>query len=591
MTDDAKYKKLYLIMRDISNALVIADRTVPLTDYLLDVAMKYVSAESGSLMIVNERGGLSILAARGLDASYIKSFGSRGDDGICGTILKKRSPVLVRDIRRHPEYLDSERKHYRTHSFISCPLMFRNQLLGIINVNDKKDGSSFTQEELDLLQIIANSAAAALENASLLSRLKTAAENLEQMNKRLIDSDIIKTEFLTSISHELRTPLNSIKGAIYCLDHHDDLSTGERREFQDIIASEADTLSVTIDNFVRFLEVEDESLLLDKWPVNITDVLTGLPSSGNLSAALSERSIRLGVISPRTPLWIVGDKLRILQLFSNLLIGIAHYLSPEDAIELSVSSSAELLSIGIDLSRPLPRTVLHTVNGDASLNTSESSGARVRVHLARNIALAHRWSIAAGNEGTVSRIVITCPLNQREILNAYINRRIDRFVDFIVESMDIDICSVLVNDDLTGNLRVASARGLDQKIVKTASIRPGDQIAGWVALEGKPLLISDIETDARFLKKSIPQYNSHSLMSLPLKVDGRIIGVLNLNNKKTSEPFTQQDYDRALALTDSFTDHLRDAFTSQLSEEEIVQLMTSLDADVSAPYLTPRPSP
>ena len=171
-------------------------------------------------------------------------------------------------------------------------------------------------------------------------------------------------------------------------------------------------------------------------------------------------------------------------------------------------------------------------------------------------------------------------------MNAYINRRIDLFVDFVVESLDIDICSVMLSDDLTGNLRVTSARGLDDKVVKTTSIRPGDQIAGWVALEGKPLLISDIETDSRFLKKNVPQYNSHSLMSLPLKIDGRVIGVLNLNNKKSSEPFSQQDYDRALALIDSFSDHLRHAYAKQLSEAEIIQLMASLDSNTYTPFAT-----
>jgi len=56
MTDADKYKKLYLILQDISNAIVITDKIISLTDHLLDVAIKYVDAGSGSLMLVNERG-------------------------------------------------------------------------------------------------------------------------------------------------------------------------------------------------------------------------------------------------------------------------------------------------------------------------------------------------------------------------------------------------------------------------------------------------------------------------------------------------------------------------------------------------------
>jgi hypothetical protein len=78
-------------------------------------------------------------------------------------------------------------------------------------------------------------------------------------------------------------------------------------------------------------------------------------------------------------------------------------------------------------------------------------------------------------------------------------------------------------------------------------------------------------------------------MSLPLKIDDRVIGVLNLNNKKSSQPFSQQDYERALALMDSFSDHLRSAYAKQLSEAEIFQLIESLDSKITYPFTTRRP--
>jgi GAF domain-containing protein len=584
MSDAEKYKKLFLVLQDISNAIVISDRIVSLTDYLLDVAIKYVDAESGSLMLLNERGDLSILSSRGLDAAFIRSFGSQGRDAISSIVLQKRKPMLVQDITQHPELLSPGRHHYKTRSFISCPILSRNHPLGIINVNDKKNGAPFSHDELELLQIVANNAAVALENALLLSRLKSAASDLEQMNRRLTDSDIIKTEFLMSISHELRTPLNAIKGAIYYLDNHDTASPSERREFQGIISSEAGNLASSIDNLIRFLEVEDESLMLDKSPINIVDILNGIPAAVQLKSALSARSIRLSIAPVSGPQWIVGDRLRISQVFTNILIGLSHYLTPDDAIDLSVSSTNDLLSFHISLSRPLPRAILQQLNNDTSLYPSRSSDDRVRLYLARSTVIAHRWSITAENNTTTSQITITCPLNRKETLNAYINKSIDRFVDFISDAMDINICSVMLSDDLTGELRVASARGLDDKVVKTTSIKPGDKIAGWVALEGKPLFISDVETDARFSKKSIPQYNNKSLMSLPLKIDGRVIGVLNLNNKKSSEPFSEQDYNQALTLIESFSKNLRHAFAKQLTEDDIFQLMASLDLNISYPF-------
>jgi GAF domain-containing protein len=589
MLDVDKYKKLYLILQDISNAIVISDGIIPLTDYLLDVAIKHVDAQSGSLMLVKENGTLTILASRGLDATYVKSFSSHGGNVISNTVLRKREPLLVQDIALHPELWSTDRHHYKTRSFISCPITFRNKPLGIININDKKNNIPFSHDDLELLQIIANNAAMALENASLLTRLKTTASDLEQMNRRLVDSDILKTQFLTMISHELRTPLNAIKGAIYYLDNHDASSPSERREFQGIISSEADNLANTINNLIRFLEVQDESLVPDKAPINIIDILNSLPG-GHLKSVLAARDIRLTISQIVDPLWIVGDKLMISQIFSNLLLGLSHYLSPNDTIDLSASTVEDMLSLCINLSRPLPGTVLQQLNRDISINPSGPSDDRVRISLARNTAIAHRWTVAAENDISTCRITMTCPLNRKETLNAYVNKSINLFINFISESLDVDICSVMLSDELSGELRVAGARGLDEKVVKTTSIKQGDKIAGWVALEGKPLLINDIETDARFSKKSIPQYNNKSLMSLPLKIDDRVIGVLNLNNKKSSEPFNQQDYKRALALVESFTDHLRNAYMKHLSEAEIFQLINSLDENITFPIGTHRPS-
>lgn len=584
MIEQDIYKKRYLVLQDISHALVMTDGVARLADYLLDVAIRHVDAASGSLMLVNDQGDLSILSSRGLDEQFIRDFAARGGDAVSCVLQQRQKPIVVRDIARHPRFRSPDRPHYRTRSFLSCPILFRRRLLGLVNINDKRTGAPFTRDELDLLQIVANNAAVALENARLLNRLQSAAANVEHINRRLIDADIVKTEFLMSMSHELRTPLNAIKGAAYYLDARDaELSPGERREFHGILSSEVDSLSGTVEDLIRFLEAEDETLLLDRTPINIADILAALPG-GQLGPALSVRGIRLAVVPPPRPLWIVGDRLRIMQVFVNLLTGISHYLAEDDSVDLSAASDDACITIRMDLSRPLPRTVLQQINNDAALNPTVASDSRVRIRLARSTASAHRWTLLAENGAASSSIVVSCPRNRDEALHAYIRKSIDRFVDFISDSLDIDICSVMLSDDLTGELRVACSRGLDEKVVRATSIRQGDKIAGWVALEGRPLFVSDVETDSRFLKKNIPQYNSKSLMSFPLKVDDRVIGVLNLNNKKSSEPFNVRDYERALTMIDSFVGHLRHAYDAGLSETEIAHLITLLDTATDYPY-------
>jgi GAF domain-containing protein len=236
------YKKKFAIFQEVSSAIVVMDSIYSVANLLLDIAINYTNAGKGSLMLVNEKSELYILAARDIDTRFIRTYKATIGEGIAGTVARNCEPVLVEDIEKDPRFKGRGRDRYKTRSFISCPIMSRKKLLGVLNINDKKDGAPFTEDEFELMKIIANQAALALENAFLMNQLKLKAIELEDINRMLMENDIAKTEFFTRVSHELRTPLNSIKGAIYYLLHSEPPGKGEREEFYGIISDETGTL-------------------------------------------------------------------------------------------------------------------------------------------------------------------------------------------------------------------------------------------------------------------------------------------------------------------------------------------------------------
>ena len=90
-------------------------------------------------------------------------------------------------------------------------------------------------------------------------------------------------------------------------------------------------------------------------------------------------------------------------------------------------------------------------------------------------------------------------------------------------------------------LTIEAAIGLSSDIVKHTRLELGSSIAGSVALKGTPLIVEDIKKDPQFSHLSKKHYATRSLLCVPLRVKDKILGVLNLSDKITGSPFTQND--------------------------------------------------
>lgn len=570
------YKTKFSILQDLSSAIAMSHNISEIANMLLDCALSYANAEKGSLMLVTEREELSMLASRGLHPQFTRNYKIKIGEGIAGTVAKNQLPVLVENIEKEDAFKDLRRDRYKTNSFVSCPIISKNKLLGILNINDKKDGTPFNADEFELLKTLANHAAIALENAFLMDQLKAKADDLEEINKKLVETDILKTEFLTRVSHELRTPLNSVKGAIYFLQHTESIAKKEQQEFQGIISTEIDKLVSIVENLLSFLRTEDETRIIKKTVLNIGDLFGELLDSKSLMAVLSRKGIHLTTDTRDSRINIVGDRIKVVQLFANLITGVCHYLERGDTIEITAKENGHV-SLDVVLSRPLPSNAMSILSNTRYVFQIEHPEDRLKLYLVKNIVETHRWKLSAVNSDTNCRIIFSIPKSVQQKIDIYVDQSMDSFVELISELLDINICSVMLSDDLTNELTVKSSVGLDEDVVKRTRIKFGDKIAGWVALEGKPVFIENIEDDTRFAKTSISQYTTKSLMTLPLKIGDRVIGVLNLNNKKTAEPFSKHDYRVAAQLSDRISQFIQLLHSENYSEDDFKKFVSSLD--------------
>jgi len=122
---------------------------------------------------------------------------------------------------------------------------------------------------------------------------------------------------------------------------------------------------------------------------------------------------------------------------------------------------------------------------------------------------------------------------------------IDRLAKLIVTGgtrlLRTEIGSLMLINKEKNILEIVAAKGLPEEVVKNTRIRIGEGVAGKVAEDGEAILCENIETDARFSRQSNERYTSKSFVSVPLKVQNRVRGVLNINNKESGQKFDEKD--------------------------------------------------
>lgn len=167
-------------------------------DLLLQKMAEMISVilgvDSVSLMLVDPTATkLKIAAQKGLPPEAMKRPPIRIGEGIAGYVAKMGQPILTNNIEqfKHLTTLQAQGQ-YKTGSFISLPLKIGSRVIGVVNVNNKRDGSSFSQEDLLVLEILNSQVLLSLRNAQLLNDQRQQFRTAQVLNE--IDQVIIQQD-------------------------------------------------------------------------------------------------------------------------------------------------------------------------------------------------------------------------------------------------------------------------------------------------------------------------------------------------------------------------------------------------------------
>lgn len=150
-----------------------------LYDEFIDFVVDLFNVQRASFMIFDaEKNRLRLATSRGLNSKLSKDIALMPGEGVAGYVFQTSRPLLVNQLsglkKNGPQ---PRKKGYQTTSFVSLPVVVSplhmgEETIGVLNLTDKRDGSRFTQAELQLLSLMSSQAATAFRIRDLIETVK-----------------------------------------------------------------------------------------------------------------------------------------------------------------------------------------------------------------------------------------------------------------------------------------------------------------------------------------------------------------------------------------------------------------------------------
>jgi signal transduction histidine kinase/putative methionine-R-sulfoxide reductase with GAF domain len=461
-----------------------------------------------------------------------------------------------------------------------------------------------TPAERIFAQTLGDALALALERADLCQSLELERMRTGAAERRLLAAQESASALMSIVANELRSPLSSIKAYAETLSGNLDNPRAPRAQFLNVIDEECDRLAGLVADVHDLSRIESGECTLRLSTVPLSEL--GRDVCVRLSDLAAERGVTIALENDGDAR-VELDAEFVRRVIGNLIQNAIQFSPEGGTVTVSLAVRGDEWNCRVSDEGPqLPVEDLAVVldgyyraRRQAPNEPPSAEGTRIGLAIARSIVHLHggrMWAEQGATGGACFSFAL--PMRQlaspraRRIARQTVGRDdlrqlFEAIVEMVAVSLESQIVSLVLVDPDRGDLFVAASLGLEPQGVagRRTTMRAG--IAGAVAAWGRPVLVENIETDRRFRRLNHPQYQTKSLLCVPLRVEGEVIGVINANNKVNGESFDEDDLGLLVMLTERVSSAIERACAYPDSDRvvrdalEAVRCMTRLKRDLS----------
>lgn len=237
--------------------------------------------------------------------------------------------------------------------------------------------------------------------AELEGKVRERTEELARANEALREADRRKDEFLALLAHELRNPLTPILNALEILRLANDSGDTVRRQ-RERMERQVAQLKRLVEDLLDVSRITTGKLRLAPERLTIQEVVEAAVDMSRSQFEAAKLELVLNV--PAEPVLLTGDRVRLTQVFCNVLNNAVKFTEPGGRVYLSVTPHPGRVTVAVrDTGVGIPASVLPQLFGlftqvDRTLNRSQS-GLGIGLALVRRLVEMHGGTVTAHSDG------------------------------------------------------------------------------------------------------------------------------------------------------------------------------------------------